>query len=141
MEDKPIETDILIWARFILLAVSALLLIFVLIRLRSDGARTVEQAVREELRFGREEAAKSAKDLRQEVFSSQKYSLDTMVKIIGEMGKVQSDQLESIAKHIQELTESNKAGIEKLLLFPAFLPLGFNFLRIVVGIHVFNCEL
>jgi DNA recombination protein RmuC len=114
MEDQPIETDILIWARFILLAVSALLLIFVLIRLRSAGAGTVEQAVREELRFGREEAAKSAKDLRQEVFSSQKYSLDTMVKTIGEMGKVQSDQLESIAKHIQELTESNKAGIEKL---------------------------
>jgi DNA recombination protein RmuC len=114
MEDKPIETDILIWARFILLAVSALLLIFILIRLRSAGTGTVEQAVREELRFGREEAAKAAKDLRQEVFSSQKYSLDTMVKTIGEMGKVQSDQLESIAKHIQELTESNRAGIEKL---------------------------
>ena len=114
MEDKLIETDILVWARFILLAVSALLLILVLIRLRSAGTGTLEQAVREELRFGREEAAKAAKDLRQEVFSSQKYSLDTMVKTIGEMGKVQSDQLKSIAKHIQELTESNMAGIEKL---------------------------
>jgi DNA recombination protein RmuC len=102
------------WARFILLAVSALLLIFALIRLRSKGSGTIEQAVREELRFGREESAKSAKDLRQEVFASQKYSLDTMVKTIGEMGKSQSDQLESIAKRIQELTESNKAGIEKL---------------------------
>ena len=114
MEDKLIETDILVWARFILLAVSALLLILVLIRLRSAGTGTVEQAVREELRFGREESANAAKDLRQEVFSSQKYSLDTMVKTIGEMGKVQSDQLKSIAKHIQELTESNMAGIEKL---------------------------
>jgi len=97
-----------------LLGVSALLLIFVLIRLRSGGTGTVEPAVREELRFGREESAKAAKDLRQEVFTSQKYSLDTMVKTIGEMGKSQSDQLESIAKRIQELTESNKAGIEKL---------------------------
>ena len=114
MEDKLIETDILVWARFILLAVSALLLILVLIRLRSAGTGTLEQAVREELRFGREESANAAKDLRQEVFSSQKYSLDTMVKTIGEMGKVQSDQLKSIAKHIQELTESNMAGIEKL---------------------------
>jgi DNA recombination protein RmuC len=102
------------WARFILLAVSALLLIFALIRLRSNGSGAIEQAVREELRFGREEAAKAAKDLRQEVFSSQKYSLDTMVKTIGEMGKSQSNQLESIAKRIQELTESNKTGIEKL---------------------------
>jgi DNA recombination protein RmuC len=104
----------LIWARFILLAVSALLLIFALIRLRSNGSGAIEQAVREELRFGREESAKAAKDLRQEVFSSQKYSLDTMVKIIGEMGKSQSEQFESIAKRIRELTESNKAGIEKL---------------------------
>ncbi|MGA8179655.1 MAG: DNA recombination protein RmuC [Desulfobacterales bacterium] len=97
-----------------MLAVSALLLIFALIRLRSGGTGAAEQAVREELRFGREESANAAKDLRQEVFASQKYSLDTMVKTIGEMGKSQGDQLESIAKRIQELTESNKAGIEKL---------------------------
>jgi DNA recombination protein RmuC len=89
-------------------------LIFVLIRLRSGGTGAAEKAVREELRFGREESAKSAKDLRQEVFASQKHSLDTMVKTIGEMGKSQSDQLESIAKRIQELTVSNEAGIEKL---------------------------
>lgn len=114
MEGKPIETDILTWSRFILLVVSTLLLIVILIRLRSAGTGTVEQAVREELRFGREESANAAKDLRQEVFSSQKYALDTMVKTIGEMGKAQSDQLESIAKHIRELTESNKAGIDKL---------------------------
>jgi DNA recombination protein RmuC len=89
-------------------------LIFVLIRLRSGGTGAIEQAVREELRFGREESARAAKDLRQEIFSSQKSSLDTMIKTIGEMGKSQSDQLESIAKRIQELTESNRAGIDKL---------------------------
>jgi DNA recombination protein RmuC len=111
---SPIEADILIWTRFILLAVSVLLLIFALIRLGSKGSGAIDQAVREELRFSREESAKSAKDLRQEVLASQKDSLDTMVKTIGEMGKSQSDQLESIAKRIQELTESNKAGIEKL---------------------------
>ena len=61
----------------------------------------MEQAVRDELRFGREESAKGAKDLREEVSASQKNIVDTMVKTIGEMGKSQNDQLESIAKRIQ----------------------------------------
>ncbi|MGD8981822.1 MAG: DNA recombination protein RmuC [Desulfobacterales bacterium] len=107
-------TDTFMWARFVLLAISALLLIFALIRMRSDGGSKIEQAVRDELRFGREESAKSSRDLREEVSASQKNIVDTMVKTIGEMGKSQNDQLESIAKRIQELTESNTAGIEKL---------------------------
>jgi DNA recombination protein RmuC len=100
--------------RFILLAVSALLLIFVLIKLKANASTGVEQAVREELRLGREESAKAARDLREEVFAGQKLSMDTMVRTIGEMGKSQNDQLESIARLIQELTESDRVGIEKL---------------------------
>ena len=107
-------TDLLILFRFILLAVSALLLIFVLIKLKANASTGVEQAVREELRLGREESAKAARDLREEVFAGQKLSMDTMVRTIGEMGKSQNDQLESIARLIQELTESNRVGIEKL---------------------------
>jgi DNA recombination protein RmuC len=107
-------TDILILCRFILLAVSALLLIFVLIKLKANASTGVEQVVREELRLGREESAKAAKDLREEVSGGQKLSMDTMVRTIGEMGKSQNDQLNSIARRIQELTESNRTGIEKL---------------------------
>lgn len=107
-------TDLLIFCRFILLAISALLLIVVLIKLKTNASSGVEEAVREELRLGREESAKAAKDLREEVSAGQKFSLDTMVKTIGEMGKSQNDQLNSIARLIQELTESNRTGIEKL---------------------------
>ncbi len=107
-------TDILILLRFILLAISTLLLIIVLIKLKANGSAGVEQAVREELRFGREESAQAARDLREEVSAGQKLSMDTMVKTIGEMSKSQNDQLESIARLIQELTESNRTGIEKL---------------------------
>lgn len=107
-------TDILILLRFILLAISTLLLIIVLIKLKANGSRGVEQAVREELRFGREESAQTARDLREEVSAGQKLSMDTMVRTIGEMSKSQNDQLESIARLIQELTESNRTGIEKL---------------------------
>ena len=102
------------WARFVLLAISVLLLIFVLIRMRSNGGSKIEHAIRDELRFGREESAKSSRELREEVSASQINIVDTLVKTIGEMGKSQNDQLESIAKRIQELTEANSAGIEKL---------------------------
>ena len=107
-------TDILILLRFILLAISTLLLIIVLIKLKANGSSGVEQAVREELRLGREESAQTARDLREEVSAGQKLSMDTMVRTIGEMSKSQNDQLESIARLIQELTESNRTGIEKL---------------------------
>ncbi len=107
-------TDILILLRFILLAISTLLLIIVLIKLKANGSRGVEQAVREELRFGREESAQAARNLREEVSAGQKLSMDTMVRTIGEMSKSQKDQLESIARLIQELIESNRTGIEKL---------------------------
>jgi DNA recombination protein RmuC len=107
-------TDLLILSRFILLAISALLLIAVLIKLKTDGSSGVEEAVREELRLGREESERASKNLREEVSAGQKLSMDTMVRTIGEMGKSQNDQLNSIARLIQELTESNRTGIEKL---------------------------
>jgi len=97
-----------------LLSISALLLIVVLIKLKTNVSSGVEEAVREELRLGREESARAAKDLREEVSGGQKLSMDTMVRAIGEMGKSQNDQLNSIARRIQELTESNRTGIEKL---------------------------
>ena len=107
-------TDLLIWFHFILLATGVLLLIFVLIKLKTNARSGVEQAVRKELRLGREESAKASKDLREEISAGQKLSLDTMIRTIGEMGKSQNDQLTSIARRIQELTESNRTGIEKL---------------------------
>jgi DNA recombination protein RmuC len=107
-------TESLIWTRFVLLAVSALLLIVALIRMRSIRGINIEQVIREELRFGREESAQGAKDLREEVSASQKNIVDTLVKTVSEMSKSQFDQFQSIAKHIREFIESNTAGIEKL---------------------------
>ncbi len=107
-------TDIFIWTRFVLLAASALLLIWALIKLKSNGSSGVEQAIREELRFGREESAQAARNLREEVSAGQKFSMDTLVKTIGEMRRSQSDQLGSIAQRIQELTASNTSGLETL---------------------------
>ncbi|MBW2326600.1 MAG: DNA recombination protein RmuC [Deltaproteobacteria bacterium] len=102
------------WARFVLLAASALLLIWALIRLKSNGSSGMDQAIREEFRSAREESAQGARNLREEVSAGQKSSMDTMVKTIGEMRRSQSDQLGSIARRIQEMTASNTSGLETL---------------------------
>ncbi len=102
------------WARFVLLTASALLLIWALKKLKSNGSSGVEQAIREEFRVAREESAHAARNLREEVSGGQKSSMDTLVKTIGEMRKSQSDQLGSIAQRIQELTASNTSGLETL---------------------------
>jgi len=107
-------TDIFMWARFVLLAASALLLIWALIRLKSNGSSGMDQAIREEFRSAREESAQGARNLREEVSAGQKSSMDTMVKTIGEMRRSQSDQLGSIARRIQEMTASNTSGLETL---------------------------
>jgi DNA recombination protein RmuC len=107
-------TDLVIWSPFILMAISALLLIVVLIKLKTNASTDVEQALREELRLGREESAAAARNFREEVSSGQKLSMDTMVRTIVEMGKSQNHQLESIDRRIQELTESNRVEVEKL---------------------------
>ncbi len=107
-------TDIFIWARFVLLAASVLLLIWALKKLKSNGSSGVEQAIREEFRVAREESAQAARNLREEVSGGQKSSMDTLVKTIGEMRRSQSDQLGSIAQRIQELTASNTSGLETL---------------------------
>ncbi len=104
----------LMWLSLTLSAVSIVLLLLLLRKLKADANTGVEQAVREELRTGREESAKASRDLRQEVSAGQKSSVDTLVKTISEMGKSQGGQLESIARRIQELTESNEVRIEKL---------------------------
>jgi DNA recombination protein RmuC len=107
-------TDLLIGCGLILLSISICLLIIILIKLKSHTGPGIEDALRKELRWGREESAKTAKDLREEVFAGQKLSMDTMVKTISEMGKSQNHQLNSIVRGIQELTESNRTEIEKL---------------------------
>ena len=107
-------TSVLIGLCIILLVVCLVLLVVILKVLKADTNAETEQAIREELRRGREESTKAARELREEVSASQKSSVDTVVKTVGEMGKSQGDQLESIAMRIQTLTESNKTHIEKL---------------------------
>ena len=106
--------DIYTWSCIGFLTVFLVALIWILKRNQEALNAKTEQAIREELRTGREEQTRAARELREEVSANQKASVDTMVKTIREMGKAQSDQLESIVRRIRELTGSNERRIEAL---------------------------
>ncbi len=96
---------------------AAMVLLIILLFLRISYKRAIKgvaQTVREEFRSNRDESARAARDLREEVVRAQRSSIDTMIKTIGELGNLQKDKLESVERRIRELTSSNETRIEKL---------------------------
>ena len=96
---------------------AAIILLIILLFLKTSYKRaikSVEQTVREEFRSNRDESARAARDLREEVVRAQRSSIETMIQTMGELGTLQGNKLESFERRIKELTESNEARIEKL---------------------------
>ncbi len=102
------QETLLIALMLAILAVQVVGIFLVMARRRDDGG------VREALREGREESARSARDLREEVGSGQRAATDTMVRMLGEMGAAQKGQLESVTRQFEGLTESNRQGLDRL---------------------------
>jgi len=90
------------------------LLVIVLVRALAARGDDSERAVREELRAGREEAARAAKDLREEVARALKEVSESIARTMGELGKHQTERLEGVAAQLRELSESNQRRIESL---------------------------
>ena len=101
-------------AGFSAAAMALLIILFFLTTSYRRANKGVEQTVREEFRSNRDESARAARDLREEVVRAQRSSIETMIKTIGELGNLQRDKLESVERRIKELTSSNEARIEKL---------------------------
>jgi DNA recombination protein RmuC len=108
--------DLSLWQNFIPVLFCFVLLVLLLLLRRSvsNSIHKIEQLVREELRTGREDSSKAAKDLREEVAAGQKSSVNMLIRTIGQMGRIQGDQMKSIANRIQHLTESNEGRIQTL---------------------------
>ena len=68
----------------------------------------LERTLREELRLAREDAARSARELRGEVTAGLKAHSDSAVKTAGELGQQQRDLLEGVAGQIRHLA----AGVD-----------------------------
>jgi len=80
----------------------------------THSARELRAAIDVDSRLGREEAAKSARELREEVAAVQKATTETVLQIIGEMGKAQQERLVEVEAQIKALTEANRADLEKI---------------------------
>ena len=98
-----------------LIAALAVVNLVLLVRLftRKDGGNA-EQAVRTELREGRDEAAKRSHELREEVSGSLDKTAQTLASTMGQLGNVQKQQLESVTTQVQALVETNQQRLEGL---------------------------
>ena len=96
----------------IVLAVANLALVVRLIARASSNS--AEQAVRSELRDGREEAAKRSHELREEVSGSLDKTAQTLSTTVGQLGNVQKQQLERVTTQVQALVATNQQRLEGL---------------------------
>ncbi|MBT5228349.1 MAG: DNA recombination protein RmuC [Proteobacteria bacterium] len=105
------NTDLLLVLVIALAVINLALLVRLMGRASSNSA---EQAMRSELRDGREEAAKRSHELREEVSGSLDKTAQTLTATVGQLGNVQKQQLESVTAQVQALVETNQQRLEGL---------------------------
>ena len=91
-----------------LLAIALIALLVLLLR-RGGGAGDVgalERALRAELKDAREESAKAARALREEIAGGQKATTESLVNTLGELRAGQAERLERIEGRVNELTKT-----------------------------------
>ncbi len=105
----------MLWAILVLAALDAALLAFLLFR-SPKAFEAAGKAVREELRLGREEAQRAARELREEVLAGSRAANEALSAALSNMATLQRDQLEGLTKQLRELTESNQASLDRIRL-------------------------
>ena len=103
-------SDLLIWLPVVLSGLSIILLGIAIVTI-STMRGEVGKIMREEIRANREEAIKSARNLREEVTASQKNANDIVIQVIGEMNKSQRDSLAAVEHRIVGLSDTNEARL------------------------------
>ena len=96
---------------------AAMILLIILLFLKTSYKRAikgVEQSVQEEFRANRNESARAARDLREEVVRAQRSSIETMIQTLGALGDLQGDKLESVERRIKELIDSNEKKLDQM---------------------------
>jgi len=79
-----------------------------------EAQERAERLLREEMARGREEAARSAQQVREEVSGVVKGWGDSAVNSIGQLGSQQKSQLDTFAAQLVTLTESNEKRLNEL---------------------------
>lgn len=89
--------------------------VIVLHHVRIPVGREMETALRDELRTSREESARQARELREEVSAAQGKANDLLLKTLSTLGDDQKELLAGLTKATRESAESTRKEIEKLV--------------------------
>ena len=105
--------EVVTWLLLALTVVNAVLLVALLAR-SARGARGRADPLRDELRMGREEAGRAARDSRDELTRGLASANDTLAATLKSMGEVQRAQLDGMSASLKQLSESNQASLDRI---------------------------
>jgi DNA recombination protein RmuC len=98
------------WVLLVLAAANVILLVVLLFR-KPKIQPANEDALREELRAGREEANRAARESRDELSKGLKEANDTLSTTLNGLAQVQGTQLAGMTKQLTDLSESNHQSL------------------------------
>ena len=105
--------EVVTWLLLAITALNAVLLVALLAR-SAGGARGRADPLRDELRMGREEAGRAARESRDELTRGLASANDTLAATLKSMGEVQRAQLDGMSRSLKEFTESNQASLDRI---------------------------
>lgn len=105
--------EVVTWLLLAITALNAVLLVALLAR-SARGARGRADPLRDELRMGREEAGRAARESRDELTRGLASANDTLAATLKSMGEVQRAQLDGMSRSLKEFSESNQASLDRI---------------------------
>jgi DNA recombination protein RmuC len=97
------------WLILAAAVLTAVLVIVLLVLTLSAG-----KGMRDELRTSREEGRSAGRELREEVAGGLKAANEVLSKTLTGLGQMQQAQLQGMTKQLNELTESNQRGLDRI---------------------------
>jgi len=107
-------SDPVLWGILILSLLNAGAITFLILRPPASLTQGIRNAVEEDLRKGREEAATSARSLREEVSSGLTTLGEGLSTTLTNASKVQQEHLSGFEAQLKGLTESNNKALEQI---------------------------
>ena len=105
--------EVVIWV-LLGLALLTVALIVALLARSARGARGRADPLRDELRMGREESGRAARESREELARGLAAANETLAATLKNMSEVQRAQLDGLSRSLKELSESNQTSLDRI---------------------------
>jgi DNA recombination protein RmuC len=105
-------TDVILWVLVVVGVANVALLILLL--MRTSAGEQQDAGLRDELRAGREEASRAARESREELSVALSSANATLSTNLSALGDVQRTQLDGVGKQLKELSDTNAQTLERI---------------------------